>query len=95
MYWRQSRLIIQPEFSVEDLSKCLLVSKSTLIRRLKSITDKTPVEILSEYRLNKADVLLRQQNLPVKEVAYMVGFNDQYYFSRKYKEHFGYPPSKA
>lgn len=85
----------EPEFSVEDLSKCLLVSKSTLIRRLKSITDKTPVEILSEYRLNKADVLLRQQNLPVKEVAYMVGFNDQYYFSRKYKEHFGYPPSKA
>jgi len=85
----------ESEFSVEDLARELTMSKSTLIRRLKSITDKTPIEILSEYRLNKADALLRKQDLPVKEVAFLVGFNDQYYFSRKYKEHFGYPPSKA
>lgn len=83
------------DFSVEDMSKLLSVSKSTLIRRLKSITDKTPVEILGEFRLNKADALLRKQGLAVKEVAFLVGFNDQYYFSRKYKEHFGYPPSKV
>ena len=85
----------ESEFSVEDLARELTMSKSTLIRRLKSITDKTPIEILSEYRLNKAHALLRNQDLPVKEVAFLVGFNDQYYFSRKYKEHFGYPPSKA
>lgn len=83
------------EFSVEDMSKMLSISKSTLIRKLKSITDKTPIEILGEYRLNKADALLRKQGLSVKEVAYQVGFNDQYYFSRKYKEYFGYPPSKV
>lgn len=83
------------EFSVEDMSKMLSISKSTLIRKLKSITDKTPIEILGEYRLNKADALLRKQGLPVKEVAFQVGFNDQYYFSRKYKEFFGYPPSKV
>lgn len=83
------------EFSVEDMSKTLAISKSTLIRKLKSITDKTPVEILGEFRLNKADALLRKQGLAVKEVAFLVGFNDQYYFSRKYKEYFGYPPSKV
>lgn len=83
------------EFSVEDMSKMLSISKSTLIRKLKSITDKTPIEILGEFRLNKADALLRKQGLAVKEVAFQVGFNDQYYFSRKYKEYFGYPPSKV
>lgn len=83
-----------PDFSVEDLAKAMTISKSTLIRKLKSLADKTPVEMLSEYRLKKADEFLRTQNLPVKEVAFMTGFNDPYYFSRKYKEYFGYAPTQ-
>ncbi len=82
------------EFSIEDLAKLLSTSKSTLQRRLKSITDQTPIELLNEYRVKKADALLRNQDLPIKEVAYMTGFSDQFYFSRKYKEYFGYAPSK-
>ncbi len=82
------------EFTIEDLAQYLSTSKSTLQRRIKSITDQTPIELLNEYRLKKADALLRNQDLPIKEVAYMTGFSDQFYFSRKYKEYFGYAPSK-
>ncbi|MCQ2189339.1 MAG: response regulator [Paludibacteraceae bacterium] len=82
------------EFTIEDLAKLLSTSKSTLQRRIKSITDQTPIELLNEYRVKKADSLLRNQDLPIKEVAYMTGFSDQFYFSRKYKEYFGYAPSK-
>lgn len=82
------------EFSIEDLAQCLSTSKSTLQRKIKSITDQTPIELLNEYRVKKADALLRNQDLPIKEVAYMTGFSDQFYFSRKYKEYFGYAPSK-
>lgn len=82
------------EFTIEDLAQCLSTSKSTLLRRIKSITDQTPIELLNEYRVKKADALLRNQDLPIKEVAYMTGFSDQFYFSRKYKEFFGYAPSK-
>ncbi len=83
-----------PEFSVENLAKELGTSKSTLIRRLKPLTDFTPVELIGVYRLKKADDMLRTTNAPVKEVAFMTGFSSQYYFSRKYKEYFGYPPSQ-
>jgi AraC-like DNA-binding protein len=71
------------------------MSKSTLIRRLKSLTDKSPVEILSEYRLNKAKKRLENSSESVSEVTYQVGFNDPLYFSRKFKEAFGISPSKV
>ncbi len=88
------RNYMNPEFSVEELAKEMSTSKSTLIRRLKPLTEQTPVEMIGVYRLKKADEMLRTTNLPVKEVAFTTGFSSPYYFSRKYKEYFGYPPSQ-
>ena len=81
-------------FSFEDIAKALGLSKSTLTRRLKTMTDKTPLEILSEFRLNKAKNMLEKSEESVSEVAYKVGFNDPLYFSKKFKEAFGVSPSK-
>ena len=83
-----------PDFSVEELAKELNTSKSTLIRKLKPLTEQTPIEMISEFRLKRADEMLRTMDLPVKEVAFKTGFNSPYYFSRKYKEFFGFPPSQ-
>ncbi len=80
-------------FSADDMSTALAMSKSTFSRKLKSITDKTPTEILTEYRLHKAQDLLKQGNMSVTEIAYSVGFNDPLYFSKKYKSYFGISPS--
>lgn len=85
----------EPGYSFDDMAAALGLSKSTLVRRLKSLTDKSPVEILSDYRLNKARQLLLSGNASVSDVAYAVGFNDPLYFSRKFKEAFGCPPSKV
>ncbi|MBP5704339.1 MAG: response regulator, partial [Paludibacteraceae bacterium] len=85
---------VNPDYSFNDIAKDLGFSKSTLTRRLKSIIDKSPVEILSEYRLHKAKSLLAEGKLSVSEIAYAVGFNDPSYFSRKYKDYFGTSPSK-
>ncbi|MCQ2209504.1 MAG: response regulator [Paludibacteraceae bacterium] len=82
-----------PDFSLEDMCSNLAMSKSTFSRKLKSITDKTPIEILTEYRLHKAQNLLKDASKSVTEVAYMVGFNDPLYFSKKYKSYFGVSPS--
>lgn len=84
-----------PEFSFDDIAHALGMSKSTLTRRLKTLTDKSPVEILSEYRLNKAKKLLSEGGCNVSDVAYKVGFNDPLYFSKKFKDAFGVPPSKV
>lgn len=82
-----------PTFSVDDVSDALAMSKSSLSRKLKSITDKTPLEIITEYRLHRAQEMLKLDQ-SVSDVAYSVGFNDPFYFSRKYRSFFGYPPSQ-
>ena len=81
------------ELSVDDMADALAMSKSSLSRKLKSITDKTPLEIITEYRLHRAQEMLKTGQ-SVSEVAYSVGFNDPLYFSRKYRSFFGYPPSR-
>ncbi len=83
-----------PDYSFNDIARDLGFSKSTLTRRLKALIDKSPIEILSEYRLHKAQSLLVEGKMSISEIAYTVGFNDPSYFSRKYKDYFGTSPSK-
>lgn len=84
----------ESDFSIETLAETLNVSQSTLARKIKSITGKTPIEILVEYRLNAALNLLKNnsEELQINEIAYECGFTDPAYFTRKFKEFFGYTP---
>ncbi len=82
------------DFSAEDICTELMMSKSTFFRKLKNITSKTPTEILTDYRMTMArNLLLQNKNLSVSEVAYSVGFNDPFYFSRKFKSYYNCNPS--
>ncbi len=80
--------------SVENLAQYMAASTSTLNRKLKGALNTSPADFLNRYRLNRAQQLLAQNELSITDVAYQVGYNDPSYFSRKYKEQFGYPPSK-
>lgn len=84
-----------PLYSLAEFTQDMGMSKSTLCRRMKAITDKTAMEILTEYRLNKAKKLLADGDMSVSEVAYAVGFNDPSYFSRRFKQAFGESPKSA
>lgn len=84
-----------PLYSLAEFTQDMGMSKSTLCRRMKAITDKTAMEILTEYRLNKAKKLLAEGDMSVSEVAYAVGFNDPSYFSRRFKQAFGESPKSA
>ena len=54
-------------------------------------------EVLSNYliriKMEKARELLLERNLIVKEVAYQTGYTDQNYFSKVFKQYYGYPPT--
>ena len=92
-----SKRYTNSQLSIEDVANDMCVSQSTLNRKVRSITGKTPLEVLNEYRLNKALQLLKstQTNVSVGDIAYMVGYNDPAYFTKKFREYFGYTPSKA
>ena len=82
------------DISIDDVAKSVGVSRSHLYRVFMLNVGKSPIDYLTEYRINEACKLLRAGNLSIAEVAISVGFFDQFYFSRVFKRAKGMPPSK-
>lgn len=85
-----------PEFDQNMLLEKLGVSKSTLHRKLTSLTGCTASIMIKDARLKAAYDLLKRKDGPmVSEIAYAVGFNDPKYFSNCFKKEFGILPSEV
>ena len=82
-----------PDFSVEDLSRALYMSRVSVYKKILSLTGKTPIEFIRSIRLKRAAQLLEKSQLTVAEVAYEVGFNNPKYFSRYFKTEYNVLPS--
>jgi signal transduction histidine kinase/ligand-binding sensor domain-containing protein/DNA-binding response OmpR family regulator len=86
--------ITNPNFSVEELSRQMSLSRVSLYKRLLTLTGKTPVDCIRTIRLKKAVQLLEKSRLSIASVAYEVGFNNPTYFSKVFKEAYGVLPSE-
>lgn len=82
-----------PDFSVEDLSRALHLSRVTLYKKLLSLTGKAPLDFIRHIRLRRAADLLARSQLTVAEIAYKVGYNNPKYFAKFFKKEFGVQPS--
>jgi DNA-binding response OmpR family regulator len=82
-----------PDFSVEELSRELGMSRVHLYKKLLSLTGKSPIEFIRTVRLKRAAQLLEKSQLTVSEIAYQVGFNNPKYFTKYFKEEFKVLPS--
>ena len=80
--------------NVEDLGHEMGVSRVQLYRKLKSLTNSSPVELLRRIRLQRASALLASSDRTVSEVAYEVGFSSPSYFTKCYKEEFKESPTE-
>ncbi|GJM33615.1 MAG: hybrid sensor histidine kinase/response regulator [Saprospiraceae bacterium] len=89
------RKIDDETLSTEQLATMVQMSRSQLHRKLKALTNQSATEFLRNYRLDKAIELLQQQKGNVSEVAFMIGFGSQPYFSTRFKERFGFSPKEA
>ena len=81
------------DFSVETLAEQMGVSRVQLYRKVKTLTGRTPVDIIRLSRLNRSKVLLETTNKNVSEIAYEVGFTAPSYFTKCFKDEFGISPS--
>jgi signal transduction histidine kinase/ligand-binding sensor domain-containing protein/DNA-binding response OmpR family regulator len=86
--------ITNPNFSVEELSRQMSLSRVSLYKRLLTLTGKTPVECIRTIRLKRAVQLLEKSKLSIASIAYEVGFNNPTYFSKVFKEEYGTLPSE-
>jgi len=85
--------ISNPDFSVEELSRELHMSRVSAYKKLLSLTGKTPLEFIRSIRLKRAAQLLGKSQLTIAEVAYEVGFNNPKYFAKYFKLEYGVLPS--
>jgi AraC-like DNA-binding protein len=81
------------EMDVEKLAKFMNMSKPTLYRKIKSLSDLSPNELINITRLKKAAELLAERNYKIYEVADMVGYASQTHFGRNFLKQFGMTPS--
>lgn len=70
------------------------LSSSGLQKKIRRLTDKSYSRYVREYRLRKAHKLLESNQYSIGEVATMVGFATNSYFSESFREVYGYVPSK-
>ena len=87
--------IVESELSVEQMAEAMGMSRANIYRRMVAATGHTPSEFIKIVRLRHAERLLMQSGLTISEICYEVGFTSPRYFSKCYKDFYGYVPSKA
>jgi signal transduction histidine kinase/DNA-binding response OmpR family regulator/ligand-binding sensor domain-containing protein len=88
------RHLSEEDFTIEDFSREVAMSRAQLHRKLKAITGKSASKYIRSIRLGVAKKMIEQQEGNISEIAYSVGFSSPIYFSKCFKDEFGYSPSE-
>lgn len=86
--------LADPNFDVEHLADQMNMSRPTLYRKIKAISDLTPNDLINVARLKKAAELLSEGRYKIYEVSYRVGYSSQTHFGRNFQKQFGISPSE-
>jgi AraC-like DNA-binding protein len=77
-----------------NIAEQIGVSTSRLNEVFKTYTAMTPYQYYIPIKIHKAEDILQQEHMSIKEVAFKLGFEDQYYFSRLFRNKTGMSPSE-
>ncbi len=85
--------IANPDFGVEMLAAEMAMSRRQLHRKLTSLIDYSPNNLIRNIRLARAAELLKEGKLNITQVSYEIGFSSISYFAKIFKEKYGVSPS--
>ena len=88
------RNLSEPEFDVVALASELGMSRSTLARKIKGITGKTPLDFIKDIKMKHACQMLKNKRMSIAEVVVALGYNDHKYFAASFREVYGMTPSE-
>lgn len=80
--------------TLEDIAASANISRSEAGRCFRSYMNCSPVDALIQHRLQVSHRLLTETTLSLQEISSECGFNSVNYFSRRFRAHYGYPPSR-
>jgi signal transduction histidine kinase/ligand-binding sensor domain-containing protein/DNA-binding response OmpR family regulator len=87
--------ISEESFNIECFGDEVGMSKTQFYRKLKAITGMPASIYLRTVRLSKAKKMIEERQGTISEIAYSVGFSSPSYFTKCFKDEFGYPPSET
>ncbi|OBQ57124.1 response regulator [Tamlana sp. s12] len=87
--------ISDPNLNVESLASQLNLSRSQFYRKIKALTNQTASEFLRNIRLQKAKQILEMGETNISKVCYATGFSSHSYFTKCFKNHFGFLPTEV
>ncbi|MDO4228695.1 MAG: ATP-binding protein [Capnocytophaga sp.] len=82
------------EYSIEDLSDDVALSRVHLYRKMKKLLDVSPSRYMRDFRLKKAAEILAVEDIRMVDLADQVGFQDANYFLKCFKEKYGISPKE-
>ncbi len=84
----------QQPLTVKKLAELAHIAQWQYSMIFQTLTGKKPLDYITDLRLTKAKELLLQTNEPLKDIAQRVGFEDEYYFNRRFRQVVGIPPKQ-
>jgi signal transduction histidine kinase/ligand-binding sensor domain-containing protein/DNA-binding response OmpR family regulator len=82
------------DFSLEKLTEELMISRSNLHRKIKSLSGLSTTDFVNLIRIKYAVKLILKENYRFSEVSYKVGFSSQSYFTRCFKKVYNVSPKE-
>ena len=84
--------ITDDNFGVEKMADILCMSRSSLLRKIKTIFNLSPLDFIRLIRLKKAAEYIQEGKYRIGDICYMVGINSPSYFSKLFLKQFGMTP---
>ena len=85
---------IRVKLNLSEMAKTLGMSESSLSHKTKKILGLSPARAFMKYKMQRAAILLQGNHMNIKEVSDILGFKDQFHFSKCFKRYHKSPPSE-
>src|SRR5210317_1682826 len=82
------------KFGVSELASELNLSRSQLLRKIKSATGKSANQLIREIRLEEAAKMLLNTDITASEVSFKTGFSSPSYFNKCFLDYYGLTPGE-
>ena len=81
-----------PDFDIADYCHGMAMSKSQLYRKTIALTGLSPNQLLKEFRLEKAKLLMKKKHDNISDITFDTGFTSPSYFTKCFKKKYGLLP---
>ena len=82
------------KFGVEQLAREIGMSRSQIHRKMMALTNQAPNQFIRTFRLTRAMELLKKKAATASEISYQVGFGSPSYFTKCFREQYGFTPTE-